>query len=196
MKSTCTVHQQTPYSTPYSTVVCEDSEYSRVHSEYIDDTLEYYVLCKVRRVQAEYTQVHWSTMYSAWSTVYSARSTVYSVRSTVYSARSTVYSARCAPPTPPPPSTHLSSLPSAPSCQPSAVRTQHSPLSKHSAPIRGAAAASRGARRPSPNTPSTGRAGAASPSPTRASLPCWSRPCACPSSARRSPSASPPSRCS
>ena len=34
--------------TPYSTVVCEDAEYSRVHSEYIDDTLEYYVLCKVR----------------------------------------------------------------------------------------------------------------------------------------------------
>ena len=190
MKSTRTVHQQTPYSTPYSTVVCEDSEYSRVHSEYIDDTLEYYVLCKVRRVQAEYTQVHWSTMYSAWSTVYSARSTV-------YSARSTVYSARCAPPLP-----HLPHIcppfprPPAASPQLSVLSTQHSALSKHSAPIRGAAAASRGARRPSPNTPSIGRAGAASPSPTRASLPCWSRPCACPSSARRSPSASPPSRCS
>ena len=183
MKSTCTVHQQTPYSTPYSTVVCEDAEYSRVHSEYIDDTLEYYVLCKVRRVQAEYTQVHWSTMYSAWSTV--------------YSARSTVYSARCTPPLP-----HLPHIcppfprPPAASPQLSVLSTQHSALSKHSAPIRGAAAASRGARRPSPNTPSIGRAGAASPSPTRASLPCWSRPCACPSSARRSPSASPPSRCS
>ena len=181
MKSTCTVHQQTPYSTPYSTVVCEDSEYSRVHSEYIDDTLEYYVLCKVRRVQAEYTQT--TSEYYVLCMEYGVLCSEHGVLCTVH-------------PTPPPPSTHLSSLPSAPSCQPSAVRTQHSPLSKHSAPIRGAAAASRGARRPSPNSPSTGRAGAASPSPTRASLPCWSRPCACPSSARRSPSASPPSRCS
>ena len=149
------------------------------------------------------SMTRWSTMYSARCVEYKQgtpkphRSTMYSARSTVYSARSTVYSARCTPPLP-----HLPHIcppfprPPAASPQLSVLSTQHSALSKHSAPIRGAAAASRVARRPSPNTPSIGRAGAASPSPTRASLPCWSRPCACPSSARRSPSASPPSRCS
>ena len=196
MKSTCTVHQQTPYSTPYSTVVCEDAEYSRVHSEYIDDTLEYYVLCKVRRVHSEYTQT--TSEYYVLCMEYGVLCSEHGVLCTVR-------------PTHPSPTFHTSVLPSlgpqlpALSCpyfstQHSALSTQsessqHSALSEHSAPIK-AAAASRGARRPSPNTPSTGRAGAASPSPTRASLPCWSRPCACPSSARRSPSASPPSRCS
>ena len=118
MKSTLTVHQQTPYSTPYSTVVCEDSEYSRVHSEYIDDTLEYYVLCKVRRVQSEYTQT--TSEYYVLCKEYGVLCSEHGVLCTVR-------------PTPPPPSTHLSSLPSAPSCQPSAVRTQHSALSTQQA---------------------------------------------------------------
>ena len=176
------------------------------------------------RSTVEYIQstsmTRWSTMYSArcveykrstpkyigvLCTLHGVRCTLLGARCTLLGARCTLLGARCtlhgAPH--PSPTFHTSVLPSlgpqlpALSCPYSALSTQHSALStQHSAPIRGAAAASRGARRPSPNTPSIGRAGAASPSPTRASLPCWSRPCACPSSARRSPSASPPSRCS
>ena len=37
--------------TPYLTVVCEEVEYIRVQTEYINDTLEYDVLCTVRTVQ-------------------------------------------------------------------------------------------------------------------------------------------------
>jgi len=174
------------------------------------------------RSTVEYIQstsmTRWSTMYSArcveykrstpkyigvLCTLHGVRCTLLGARCTLLGARCTLLGARCTlHGAPHPPLPHLPHIcppfprPPAASPQHSALSTQHSALSKHSAPIRGAAAASRVARRPSPNTPSIGRAGAASPSPTRASLPCWSRPCACPSSARRSPSASPPSRCS